>query len=156
MEPRGREEGSTIKHIRVFTQNTSRNTVVKQSTHPLTSKKKKSADCFYGCTPLVPLPTEEKKKEDAGDAVTRTTKTHPRNAGVSQSPHTSKHWFLQELWPAASKTKLNHTSSSSINELLESLQLTVKASFHRTVYRLFPSCSDKYGGSLESGQNKLR
>ena len=42
METRGRrEEGSTIKHIRVFTQSTRRNTVVKQSVHPLISRKKK-------------------------------------------------------------------------------------------------------------------
>ena len=157
METRGRrEEGSTIKHIRVFTQSTRRNTVVKQSVHPLISRKKKSADRFYGYTPLAPFPREEEKKEDAGVAVTRTTKMHPRNAGVLQPLHTSKHWFVQELWPAANKTKLNHTSWPSINELLESLQLTVKASFHRTFYRLFPSCGDKYGGSLESGQNKQR
>ena len=64
MEPsRRRDEVSTIKHIWVFTQSARKNTVIKQSAHPFTStKKKKNADCFYGYTPLVPLPTEEKKK----------------------------------------------------------------------------------------------
>ena len=157
MEPRERrEEGSTIKHIRVFTQSARKSTVTKQSAHPFTSKKKKSADRFYGCTPLAPFPREEEKRKMLALLSHAPPKMHPRNAGVLQSPHTSKHWFVQELWPAANKTKLNHTSSSSINELLESLQLTVKASFHRTFYRLFPSYGDKYGDFLEKSQSKQR